>query len=181
MNNKIERWEYVNGYVGRYSVSNFGRIKTLKYKGRNVEKILKEDISNTGYKRVRLYSSFSSKNYSVHRLVANAFLCNPLENKQVNHKDGNKTNNTIENLEWCTASENIKHAIDTGLLKVRFGDKHHGCKKICMKDKLTLNTINIFPSVVNAHLKTGLNKSAIQNAARGLNKTCGGYVWEYYK
>jgi hypothetical protein len=102
----------------------------------------KLSVGKTGrYARCTLSKDGSPKSYSVHRLVALAFIPNPLNLPQVNHKDGNKFNNHYSNLEWCTSSDNTKHAYDTGLInkknvgKHRIGIMPHGTKEI-----LDLNT-----------------------------------------
>jgi hypothetical protein len=119
----MEIWKDIEGYEGLYQVSSCGRIKSLarSYKfGPNNEKILKARKSRKGkngwsYPSVALYKDNIAKFYTIHRLVAIHFIPN-LENKpQVNHKDGNKLNNNINNLEWATQSENSQHAWDSGL------------------------------------------------------------------
>jgi len=116
----IEMWKPIIGYEGRYSISDMGRIRSEERKKKNNrthrERILSERISSTGYQIVTLYRDNHEKVYRVHRLVAEAFIQFIDSNhKYVNHKDGNKLNNKAENLEWCTAKENINHAITTGL------------------------------------------------------------------
>ena len=126
MKNKI--WKDIPNYEGLYQVSNFGEVKSLP-KIRNIfnthyfskEKILKPALNDSGYKIVVLAKNKKVKTLRVHRLVALAFIDN-FENKpQVNHKDGNKLNNNVENLEWCTNSENEKHAYKLGLKKINNG------------------------------------------------------------
>ena len=115
----MEIWKDIEGYEGLYQVSNLGRVKSIygwcgnRFVKRT--KILKLKINNKGYTKVYLYKNKKSKMFFVHRLVAMAFVPNPNNLPQVNHKDGNKLNNSIGNLEWCTCSENIKHAYKTGL------------------------------------------------------------------
>lgn len=117
-----EIWEDVEGYKGRYQVSSEGRIKSLARKSKRdyrgdvsvPEKILKQQ-KREGYLRVTLTKYSKSKTLSVHRLVAGSFIPNPKNRKYINHKDGDKTNNNVSNLEWCTCSENQKHAYDNGL------------------------------------------------------------------
>ena len=107
-------WKPVIGYEGLYEVSDSGQVKSLpKMCGRSKrsEKELKTFINSFGYFKVNLFKNSHGKQHSVHRLVAEAFLPNPNHLPEVNHKDGNKFNNRVENLEWCTHSENAKHAI----------------------------------------------------------------------
>ena len=101
-------------YGGKYQVSNFARVRSF-YRGKT--KIIKTDIIHTGYLRVTLYKNGKTQNRYVHVLVARAFIPNPDNKPFVNHIDGNKQNNSIENLVWATPSENIQHAFETGLSK----------------------------------------------------------------
>lgn len=118
-----EIWKDIEGYEGYYQVSNYGNIKSLSriiysekrsnYKTK--EKVLRQSNTTTGYKKVELVKEGIKKSYKVHRLVATAFIPNPENKPEVNHIDGNKINNYIENLEWVTSSENSIHAYETGL------------------------------------------------------------------
>lgn len=144
MNNEI--WKPIKGYDGIYEISNFGRVKSLERKvyanfkfGKTrtyKERILKPGIVN-GYKQVKLRDN-SNKIVYVHRLVAEAFINNPKNYNTVNHKNGNKQDNRVENLEWCTQKENVRKAWETGLCKVdeakilsgyRLGKSNIGKKK----------------------------------------------------
>ena len=109
-----EEWRDVEGYGGKYQVSNLARVRSL-YKGKT--KLIKPDIIHTGYLRVTLYKDGKTKNHYVHVLVAKAFIPNPEGKRQVNHINGDKADNRVENLEWLTPSENIHHAFETGLSK----------------------------------------------------------------
>lgn len=108
MDNEI--WKPVPEYAGYYEVSNLGRIRRIK-----TGKILKGYLNE--YYRVVLTVDSKGKDYSVHRLVAMTFIPNPENKPDVNHIDGNKLNNRVDNLEWTTRSENMKHAYRTGLYK----------------------------------------------------------------
>ena len=110
-----EIWRDVDKRVGLYQVSNFGRIKSFCHK---VPKILKQKMDTSGYYRINSHNeNKESKSPLVHRLVAEAFIPNPKNLPVVNHKDGNKQNNCVENLEWVTYEENMYHAWKTGLIK----------------------------------------------------------------
>lgn len=119
-----EVWKDIEGYEGYYQVSNFGKIKSLKRERRLLEIILKEKKDKDGYLRVNLFKKNKRKMYGVHCLVLQAFISNPENKPQVNHKDGVKINNNFENLEWNTNSENQKHAWKTGLHTARYGENH---------------------------------------------------------
>lgn len=107
-----ELWLQIKNYEGLYEVSNTGYVRSIR-KNRLIECCL----STKGYRRVCLCKGDARNFKSVHRLVAEAFIPNPDNLPQVNHKDGNKFNNNVENLEWCNNSQNQKHAYDNGLKK----------------------------------------------------------------
>ena len=136
LNNEV--WKDVVGYEGLYQISNMGNLKALSRTFKDVTgriRVFPEKIKKTcetskregkqGYLCSRLKDYFGkTKTLFIHRLVGEAFIENP-ENKQtINHKDGNKHNNYVENLEWCSYSENNQHALDYGLR-----DKYIGCVK----------------------------------------------------
>lgn len=113
-----EIWRDIKGYEGLYQISNLGRVKSMH--GRR-PRILKPGMMGTGYREgtgylfVILCKNGVPKKRKVHRLVATAFIPNTCHEPQVNHKDGNKLNNRVDNLEWCSATHNICHAYRTGL------------------------------------------------------------------
>lgn len=115
----IEIWKDIQGFENKYQVSNIGRVKSLSYfnnLGRFKESIiLKKRLTDRGYNTAVVYNDGKQKVFKVHRLVAIEFIPNPENKPCVNHIDGNKENNIVSNLEWCTHSENIKHAFKIGL------------------------------------------------------------------
>lgn len=121
-----EIWKDIEGYEGKYQVSNLGRIKSLERKnsrGNQIrEKILKLIYDKDGYLLVNLYKNSKKKTYKVHRLVALAHIPNPNNYPQVNHKDENPSNNHISNLEWCTNKYNCNY----GTKKERLSKKLKG-------------------------------------------------------
>ena len=117
--NNIEIWKDCVGYEGRYQVSNLGNVRSIaNNKGTYQERLLSQRQTKTSdYLYVVFTVKDVSKQHSVHRLVAKAFIANPSNKATVNHIDGNKLNNNVCNLEWNTYSENLKHAFANGLNK----------------------------------------------------------------
>lgn len=189
-----EIWKDISGYEGLYQVSNHGRVKSLKRDGthRNqfstTENILKQQKHKNGYLCSGLYDgNHKCKIFSVHRLVAQAFIDNPENLSQVNHKDGDKSNNCVSNLEWCSCSHNIKHAYDNGIKPKKYGGDHHNARKVNQFD-LQGNYIKTWESIIEVERATGISAVCIsQVCKRALGtskhknryKTSGGYLWEY--
>lgn len=123
------RMKFINGYDGKYSISNDGRIRS--HFPRTIEGKfggwIKPFVSNWGYKIVILSNNKTRKHHLVHRLVADAFVCNQYNKLQVNHLDGNKLNNCVKNLEWATSSEDLKHSYKKGLRSGK-GEKNSQAK-----------------------------------------------------
>jgi hypothetical protein len=117
-----EEWRDVVGWEGLYQVSNLGRVAGLRER-RDISRrrILKPVLKNAGYWQVSLQLGPEKKGCTIHRLVACAFLGSPEDRRQVNHKDGDKQNNALENLEWVTCSENMSHAAALGLVNYAVG------------------------------------------------------------
>jgi ribosome-binding protein aMBF1 (putative translation factor) len=105
--------------IGNYIVHSDGKVWSKRY-----NKFMNPCISNRYYLKTKI----DGKNKTIHKLVAEAFLPNPNNLPEINHKSGIKTDNRVENLEWCTSSNNAKHAVDSGLRKYKKGSKHHLCK-----------------------------------------------------
>lgn len=117
-----ELWRNIDGYKELYQVSNLGNVRSFKY---NTSRILKERINRRGYCYINLCQNGKYKSCSIHRLVAIAFLGK--SDLTVNHKDGDKENNLLENLEWLTHKENLNHAKENGLIKI-FGEDNPNSK-----------------------------------------------------
>ena len=187
-----EIWKDIFNYEGLYQVSNTGKVKSLERKSfnghtliKNKERLLKFGNNGNGYSFVNLSKNGKQKQLYVHRLVASAFIPNPLNKKTVNHKDGNKSNNCIENLEWCTQKENNNHARRTGLVKITEETK----RKISESKKGKLNPRHrrvicvesgmIFDTVKQASDFLGFHKTAVSNAILN-NRKSGGFHFKYY-
>ena len=164
-----EIWRDIDGYEGLYQVSNKGRVKSLKW---GKERILKPHDNGIGYLRVALRKESSLKFIIIHRLVAQAFIPN-LENKpQVNHKDENKKNNCVENLEWATAKENSNH----GTRNERVGDSR---SKPILQYSKSGEFIREWKSAAEVERVLRINNSDIIACCRGKRKSAGGFVWKY--
>ena len=113
----------IAGFEGKYDITSDGDVISLNYSGTGKEKILKARADNKGYLRVVLHKNNKPYEHKIHRLVAEAFIPKIEDKNYINHINGDKADNRIENLEWVTLSENTKHAFDTGL-KSHKGEKH---------------------------------------------------------
>lgn len=172
----VEEWLEAIGY-DNYMVSNLGRV-THKKDGKtnsdytNGKIFISQRTDRYGYKQVSLYSNGKQHSKTVHRLVLIAFIENPLNKAECNHKDGNKENNNVINLEWCTHLENMQHAYRTGLM--------HPEK---LNKKVTMKTLDgvfkaTFASMTLAETITGTSRQVIGQVISGRYKTAGGYLWE---
>lgn len=152
----------IAGYEGLYAINDRGKVWSYR---KNV--FLKPFLAR-GYCKVRLYKDGESKQVLVHRLVAEAFLPNPQGLPQINHKDENKKNNCVDNLEWCDTKYNINY----GRHNENVAKSH--CKKVyCVELE------RIFESAKLAAMQLGLFDSNIAKCCKGKYKTTGGYHWEY--
>lgn len=151
-NNEV--WKDVEGYEGIYQVSNLGNIKR--------DKKLKPLKAKSGYCIVCLCKDGKQETKYVHRLVALAFLPNPQNLPQVNHKDENKANNSLNNLEWCS---------------IQYNQEYSNAKKV-LQYNLSGKLVRKYKSISNAAKETGYNESMISRAARN-NKTYKGFNWKF--
>lgn len=178
MENEI--WKDIPGYCGKYQASNKGRIRSRK-------KILKQQIEKSGYAHVVL----NRVTKRVHRLIALTFLQNGNNLPEINHKDEDKRNNNIENLEWCTKIYNINYGKRNRIVSEKQkGEKsvHFGKKGILNKSskaviQYDMNMIFIaeYESAHIANEKIGIRFQEICRCARGKRKSAGRFIWEYKK
>lgn len=174
----LEKWCDIDGYDGKYQVSNSGKVRSFvnnKWGTTKTPHLLKEQLTGTGYPMVFLRDSDGKQHVvMVHRLVAKSFIPNPDGKPEVNHINGDKLDYSISNLEWVTGSENQKHA-------------HRFLKrKPVGKSVKCVETGTIYKSIADAHRKTGVcrmtigkaARRAIYNNGRTRHLTAGGYHWE---
>lgn len=166
----MEIWKDVDGYEGKYQISNMGNVRSLNFRGTNKTKLLKPIKNKYGYMTVHLCGKWAR----VHRLVAKAFIPNEGDKKEVNHINGDIRDNRAENLEWCTPSENSKHAWDTGLQKMTEERK----KKIS-RSVVCVETGVEYYGMQDASNKTNINRRNINACCLGKRQTAGGYHWKY--
>lgn len=167
-----EIWKDINGYDGLYQVSNLGRVKSLNYNHTRKEKIRKLHVVAWGYLQVTLCKNGECKNPLVHQLVAEAFLPNPKNLPEVNHKDENKSNNCVDNLEWVTHKENINF----GTRNLRVAEKQS--KKV-LQYSLDGTFIREWPSASEIESQLKFSQSNICQCCNGKRKTAHGYIWKY--
>lgn len=173
-----EEWRAIAGFEGRYEVSNFGRVKSLKRmrSGKHgaptpiPERIMKPSFDRHGYLKVCLRNEHGATNHSVHQLVAKAFIPNPNRYQQINHIDEDKTNNHVSNLEWCTPRYNCT-----------YGTRLKRCSKRISKPVVGINgeVLMHFNSARQASRVLGIDASSITAVCRGKAHTAGGYMWRY--
>ena len=190
----MEIWADVKNYEGIYIISNLGKIKklervVLRKNGRQCY-ISPEDkaatITPKGYLRVRLQKNKKSKHFFVHRLVADAFLEKPIGATQVNHKNGIKTDNRVENLEWVTRQENMEHRnaddsvqemMHLNGLKAKEWNLKNTAKAVASYD-FEGNLIKEYPSLISAERDAGINRKYIRACLNGERLSAGGRIWK---
>lgn len=183
---QMEKWKDVIGYEGKYQVSNLGRVRSLNHitvdsLGRtrtHCGKIKSVNQNRNGYLQVHL---LHQKLVSVHRLVAESFIPNPRCLKDVNHKNGIKTDNRVENLEWVSRSENIQHAYTIlGRKKSWLGKKGNNNPRSRIVLQMLGNKILArFYGLNDAFSNTGIRPSTISMCCNGRYKSAGGFQWRY--
>lgn len=165
---KVIEYKLIEGYPD-YMVSSDGKVYSLK-NGKKEE--LKTRIEKRGYMDVPLYTNSQCVRKRVHRLVAEAFITNPDNLPQVNHKDEDKTNNCVENLEWCTAEYNNNYGAHNERVAKTLTNR-----KDCSVPVVCLETSEVYSSVCEASRQTGINRGHISSCCNGKLKTAGGYHW----
>ena len=169
-------WKDVPGYEGLYKVSDQGKVQSVC--GIWGKHTINGFEHKSGYMKVALYKDGIKKTFPLHRVVASAFLENPGNKEQVNHKDGNKKNNSVKNLEWCTQEENQRHAFAIGLNRGRKGVENANHRAVIQYDK-KMNKIADWEYMSKIQEKLGINVSNVCNCCKGKIKSVGGFIFRY--
>lgn len=164
-----EIWKDIEGFNGDYWVSNLGNVKSLKRGNKRLLKPRKQ----SGYYKVVLYNN-EKHEYAIHRLVATAFISNPDNLPQVNHKDENKANNRVDNLEWCTQEYNVNYG--TGNKK-----RARSKSKKVLQFKPDGTFVKEWKSTMDVQRNLGFEHANISRCCRNIRKTAHGYLWKYKK
>lgn len=175
-----EVWKDIQGYEGKYQVSNLGNVKSLNWLNTGKEKLLNLGISKGKYYQVVLCKFGINKTFWVHRLVATAFINNPDNLPQVNHIDENKLNNRVDNLEWCTNKYNSNYG--TGIermLKTKKLKNSKNAEKPVLQFTKDGKFVNEYPSIKEAERCTGINHGNIGACCKRRYKSASGFKWKY--
>jgi len=194
----MEIWKDIDGYEGLYQVSSFGRVKSLKQAGRRRNELILKGGSVRNYRVVHLSKGGKVRSHRVHRLVAEAFIPNPKELLEVNHKDEVGSNNRLENLEWCTRKYNANYGTATER-RVKGFDYAEKVRNMDYKEKVKNTDYEAIGKmrrkpVVGTNIETGekiyfeymtlarkdgFQDSKISSVCRGDRKTHKGFTWRY--
>lgn len=195
----MEIWKDIEGFEGKYQVSNLGNVRSLRFRNQNFSKDLTQKINNKGYKVVNLTDNSKNKPALVHRLVAMAFVDNPNNYPIVNHKDENPQNNHADNLEWCTYSYNTIYSMNIHPERKRInadnlekysprnkkGVPHKFRNQVAILDDNN-NTIKVYDNAVTAASILGLHTCNVTEVCKankkrqiGKKRRTGGYIFEF--
>lgn len=167
----MEEWKNIKGYPN-YKISNIGRVKSLNYRNTGEERILKGCKTKNGYLQVNLFKEGKVKNFKVHRLVASVFIPNPNNLCEINHIDEDKTNNCVENLEWCNRIYNLN-----------YGSRIERTAKANSIPILQFTKdgefVRKWDSSIQVERELGIDNSGIIRCCKGKYKSAGGFVWGY--
>lgn len=168
----MEIWKDIIGYEGVYQISSFGRVKSLHNKAGIKELIMKPHKKYNGYYQIRLKNKGTEKDFSIHRLVALHFIPNPENKPQVNHLNEDKSDNRVENLEWCTQAYNNIYGTRIERVKNKVG------KPILQYD-LEGKFLKEYPSLAEASKQNKFSMGNLSACCLGRYAQANGYIWKY--
>lgn len=173
-----EEWRDVPGYEGCYQVSSFGRVKSVRNKKNSRAGMVLVPLNNSkGYWSINLWKDGHCKMSTIHKLVAQAFIPNPENKPCVDHKDGNRKNNNVANLRWCTYKENSNFPLAKKHYSERMSIHRKGIEHHCSTPIICVELNTLFWGGGDAARKLGIGQGHILNAAKGKAKSAGGYHW----
>ena len=173
-----EEWRDIEGYEGAYQVSNLGNVKTLSWHQTGEQRLLKQVTHYKGYKEARLSKNGKMKTFFVHRLVCKAFIPNPNNYSEINHKDENKLNNRADNLEWCDRKYNINYGTAKQRIHNKMVNNPKRSKRVGQYD-LEGNLIAMFDSVREVERRLGFCNGDISRCCVGKSRHSHGYLWRH--
>ena len=165
-------WKNIKGYEGLYQVSDEGEVRSLNYRGNGEIQVLRSANNNYGYPTVVLVKNGKHKTHTVHRLVASAFLSNPENLPYINHKDENRTNNTVSNLEWCTPTYNNTYG---SRIEKFIKSKSKPIRQFTLDGEV----VKDWESATQIAKITGYNQGNIISVCNEKRKTANNYIWKY--
>lgn len=187
----MEIWKSIKGFEGLYEISNLGNIRSLDRLVKHSKsgfrkchgKIIAKRIGDSGYYFSMLYKDGKYYHVQIHRAVASAFVKNPDSKPQVNHINADKLDNRCENLEWCTASENMKHAYSNNLIPLdkigKKGAENNSARKVEQYNPETGESVAKFGTMKEAAEALGVSVSGICNVCSGYRRSCRGFYFRY--
>lgn len=176
----MEEWKSIFGFEGLYEVSSEGRVRSLGNDKSRKTKILRPVKDSGGYLRVNLCKNGEVKKFRVHRLVAEAFIPNPFNKPQVNHKTEDKTQNSVDCLEWVTCKENQNYGSRNERISKAHINHPKRSKPVIQYTKEG-EFVAEYPSASEAERQTGIKQGNISACCNGKLKSAGDYYWRYAK
>jgi hypothetical protein len=177
-----ETFVHIKGFEGLYKIGNLGTVMSCeRRRGTNYKCLLSErhkkySVDKNGYSIVSINKEGRVTSFRLHRLVASHFIVNEQDKPEVNHKDGNKLNNTIDNLEWCTRSENELHAYETGLKK---SGSMWGNSKAVLQYSVSGILLREWGCISDIVRELGFHKRLISNCCHGKSNSHKGFIWKF--
>lgn len=178
-----EVWKDIEGYEGKYQVSNLGNVKSLDYGGHGYAKVLTPKVNNSGRLWVELRKPGCVKQMLIHRLVGEAFIPNPQKLPQINHKDENPMNNVVDNLEWCTGTYNRMYSIIRHPERCKSRKATPKYRRMLDKPIVQIdmngNEIAWWDCARTITKEMGMSQTSITQCCDGIRKTAYGFRWRY--
>lgn len=174
----MEQWKSIVWYEWIYEVSSVWRIKSIRFWNQRIMNSLK----SSNYLHIKLYKDKIWINFNIHRLIAEHFIPNPENKEQVNHINGIKNDNRVENLEWCSRSENMIHSyrvlLRTWSMEWKLWKNNHKSKSVIQLSK-ELETIKKWDSISDVKRELWIWTTSISHCCKWIRGSAGGFIWKY--